>query len=145
MQKAVSKNNQSAFTLMELVVVTIVIAILAGIALPHFTAALERNRAVEGVNILGAIRSAQERFALANGGAYTTNILDIDVDIPVPLNYFETPEICAGGGAVPLARIRDIPRRYRLLIYDNGDIECHGNVLCQRMGFTQIAALPNCP
>ena len=50
------------FTLIELLVVVLIIGILAAIALPQYTKAVERSRMAEAVQVLGDVATAQSIF-----------------------------------------------------------------------------------
>lgn len=52
----------TGFTIVELLVVVIIVGILSALALPQYQKMLERSRAAEGVQILGALRKAQEVY-----------------------------------------------------------------------------------
>ncbi len=68
----------------------IIIGILAMIGLPQFFKVAERARSSEGVSLLGAVRSAELRYAAGCG--VTTNILaKLDVDMPDTIRYFNAP------------------------------------------------------
>ena len=61
--------SKSGFTLIELMVVAIIVAILAAVAIPLMTAQKKRAAATEGESGLGAIRTAM-RANYAESGAY---------------------------------------------------------------------------
>lgn len=51
--------NKKGFTLMELLVVVLIIGILAGVALPKYTDAVEKAKLAEGKSLLKAMSDAQ--------------------------------------------------------------------------------------
>ena len=94
------KPEQSGFTLLELLMVVIIIAILASIALPQYFRAAERSRASEALQILGTIRGSEVRYkALSPKNVYTAVLDDLDVGVPgstgVPVSKMWTYSIAA--------------------------------------------------
>jgi prepilin-type N-terminal cleavage/methylation domain-containing protein len=68
------RKSSSGFTLIEMMVVTIIIGVIAAIAAPNFLGLLNRNRANEAMRqVEGAIKEAQ-RQALRTGKQCTINI-----------------------------------------------------------------------
>lgn len=59
--------RQSGFTLIELMIVVVVIAVVAGVAIPGYQAYLERGRRSEAVTALMRLAQAQERFIVVHG------------------------------------------------------------------------------
>jgi prepilin-type N-terminal cleavage/methylation domain-containing protein len=71
------------FTLLELLMVVIIIAILASIALPQYLRVSERSRASEALTVLAAIRSGEMRFkAFDPAQKYTATLTQLDVEVP---------------------------------------------------------------
>jgi len=62
------KNAERAFTLVELLIVIVIIAILAGLLFPAITAAVEAAQSIECRNNLKEIAQAVLRYANENGG-----------------------------------------------------------------------------
>ena len=63
------KSNQG-FTLIELLIVIIILAVLAGLAIPMYAAQVERSRASEAIQSLDAWRGSALRY-FSQTGAYT--------------------------------------------------------------------------
>ena len=63
----VSRNRQSGFTLIELMIVVAIIGILAAIAFPAYTRYVENARRADAQGALMSLANAMERFHTQNG------------------------------------------------------------------------------
>lgn len=66
--------RRSAFTLLELIVVIIIVGVLAGFAVPRLFRAIQRSHATEALNMAGTVVRAFNRCMAASdfdGGTYT--------------------------------------------------------------------------
>ena len=126
-----------AFTLIELIFAIVIIGILAALAIPRFFQTIEKSRSAEAVNILQALRDAQEVYYLEYNGVYADTPGDLDVTIPVSRN-FEVPTV--SDSPEPVASIeRDASGyQYTLTIDTDGMVCCIGTApanICAILGY----------
>lgn len=85
------------FTLIELLVVVLIIGILAAIALPQYTTAVEKSRAAEAISLMGSLRYAGERYRLQMG--YFPSSLDVlDITVPASTKNFTISAAASAAG-----------------------------------------------
>lgn len=65
-------NNKSGFTLLEILVVIIIVGVLASVAMPQLFRNVERSRATEALESLGATKRSIEACAMQFNNTFTT-------------------------------------------------------------------------
>lgn len=81
--------GKGGFTLLELMIVVIILAILAAVAIPRYMVAQDRARATEAIQQIGVISDELRAYKQLNP---TTNVTGLDF-----LGYNSTTFIPAGG------------------------------------------------
>ena len=75
--------NTKGFTLIELLVVVLIIGVLAAVALPQYTTAIEKSRSTEALTLSGSLRYAAERYLLQKEKwPGTTDLGKLDIELP---------------------------------------------------------------
>ena len=124
---------ERGYTLYELLFTIIIIGVIVSIALPRYTASIEKMRSAEGVQTLTAILNAEKMFYIDNNHTYTTDINQLDVEIPNS-SIFSTPELQDDPTALATVRRNDPNNAYYLTIDENGIITCTGDS-CPQLGY----------
>jgi type IV pilus assembly protein PilE len=76
------------FTLIELMITVVVVAILAGIAFPSFMDSIRKGRRSEAFAAISAAQQGQERWR-GNNAAYSTTLSEIGATAVTPTGYYD--------------------------------------------------------
>lgn len=70
--------NKKGFTLIEILIVIVILGVVAGLAIPVLTAQVERSRAQEAIQHLGAMKQSMVRYFASNGTYATATVANLD-------------------------------------------------------------------
>ena len=85
------KGNNEGFTLIELLVVVLIIGILAAVALPQYTKAVEKSRAAEAMQVLEDFATAESIYCMARN-EFTNDADSLNMAFPGAQNGNGTGE-----------------------------------------------------
>lgn len=77
-------SKRKGFTLIELLVVVLIIGILAAVAMPQYTVAVEKSRTTEVVSNIKTIMDGWQLYALANPGSSARVCFAEVADVTLP-------------------------------------------------------------
>lgn len=117
---------KNGFTLIEILIVVLIIAILAAIALPQYRKATEKTIIAEAIENLRAIAQANQRYYMATGSYAGVNDIDaLDITIPgdnsiglrKETKYFIYSPTGSSAQWLALAQRKPFGARYYLVIF----------------------------
>ena len=151
--KNANMSRLGGFTLIELLVVVLIIGILAGVALPQYTQAVEKSRWTEAITLMKSIYDAQEVYKMANG-AYATTYDELDISLPGTRRsaaQYDTKNFSYyfGAAGMPHARRTQYEGRWVLAVLGDG-LYCHvsagnaeSNKFCKVLTHSEKITCPN--
>ena len=99
--------TRTGFTLVEIMIVVLIMAILLAVAVPQYQAAGRRAKATACQRTLKEILGAKERWAMDNNrGSSDTPTMS---DLVVPGVYLRRTPVCPDGGTYTIGRMDETP------------------------------------
>ncbi len=153
-QKSFPGEKRAGFTLIELLVVVLIIGILSAVALPQYTKAVDKGRAMQAVSLLTAMNKAQQVYYMANG-TYARSLDELDIGLPSwerkienspGIDYFYPWGYCThdtrGGNIACNLKysfgyliIRLVPDNHLLICLHSGEQQAKREQFCKSLGF----------
>lgn len=99
------QKSQNAFTLIELMIVIVIMAVIAAFGIPNFSRSQERVAERDGDNNLSTIALAMNMFRVRNNGAYPLgsdldNIGEINTTLNLGIIGQKIAYSCTGNGVI---------------------------------------------
>ncbi len=88
------------FTVIEILIAIVIVAILAAIALPAYTSQLRKSSRAEAQSVLTTAAGNEQQYLL-NRRAYASSLRDLSVAVPADLNGKYTFTVAATVGPPP--------------------------------------------
>ena len=123
--------KNAAFALIELLVVVLIIGILAAVALPQYTKAVEKSRLATVIPLARSIKDAQEVYYLANG-TYAQNAEDLGIEFTCPDGFTcAISKDVATGGSYDKVEFKRKDKGYGIVYsYDHRTDQLPGQLYC---------------
>ena len=122
--------KKKGFTLIEMLVVVLIIAVLAAIAFPQYQLAVLKSRYTQLMVMADAIRQAQDAYYLVHG-KYSLKINDLDITVPADCRVGDS------GGAVYCPKFSCVVNDGWVNAETLGDVYCfmerYGGILIYRI------------
>ena len=90
--------NKKGFTLLEVIIVVIILAILASIALPRIISSIAFTRSAEALQTIAAIRTGMEQCYLLNNNSFATCGALSAAGVTFVGKYFSAPTFVVAAG-----------------------------------------------
>ncbi len=90
----------TAFTLVELMVVVVILGVVAGFAIPNYTKSVERSHRKDAESNLKMVHAAQQMYAARNDDSYWSggNLAAINSTLQLNIVANGKTYTCTGGG-----------------------------------------------
>lgn len=131
---------RKGFTLVELLITMVLVAVLATVALTQYTTTLERGRAAQAITILRDISDTWNAQYILNNNAYPA-ISEFNYDT-FRTNYFSNPTLTLTGTTATVSVTRSGNNGYTLTATNTEgeltEITCSGGATgdCSKIGMT---------
>ena len=122
------RRRKGGFTLIEIMIVVLIIAILLAIAIPNFLRARESSRAKACQGNLRQIETAKEQWAMDTKAASSAEPVAADLVTEYMKGTEDTLPLCPSSGAYAVG---DMSTRPTCGITDQGDAEAYNDHVLQ--------------
>ena len=100
------KKRTHGFTLVEILTTVVILAVVAGLALPSYFSTIEQARTNEAKTNLNIIHMGEKLYFLAEGGywgpgATTIGVTNTALNVDMTATYYDTISVTASNGVCP--------------------------------------------
>ncbi|WP_232287189.1 type IV pilin protein [Crocosphaera watsonii WH 8501] len=145
--KVLTNKHIKGFTMIELLVVMLIVAVFGSIALPNTMAVVGKAKEAEAKQMLSSLGETQQAYYLENA-KFADKLENLDIVFSGYYYNYEEPVIITNSpypgvkqGAIAVNSLENNTREYKLGVYYNS--KSFLLVLCQSLSPNQNAQAPN--
>lgn len=102
------RGRQRGFTLIEMLIVLVIVALLSAVAYPSYRNSVMKSRRSAAQAVLSDVAQRQQQY-LMDARSFTTSLTDLKVAVPADVSTFYTVSITVAAGPPPTFTASAVP------------------------------------